>query len=371
MTSSTPPLDSDDEDLGPRAPSQAEWDAMTPAERERTIEALLTWMPRHRDLGPRAPSQAEWDAMTPAERERAAAALPTWVPHEETGAMDGQKHQRARDGFEGTLRLHSEATGRPMFVGGLMAVYFSDEARIQPDVFVVPGADPAPRHSWVVGKEGRAPEFVLEILVLGRRRKDLQDNVTRYAQLGIREYFIADIQRRQMRAYRLADPAIRLYTPVVPQLGRFHSDVLGLDVKLEGDLVRLYLGATRLYDPEEVTEALRDELNDEQMRHQETLEQALGEAQARADAEVRATTAVLARADAETRAETEARARADAEARAHDAEARAREEAQARADAEALARDEAQARADAEARARDAEAELARLRDLLARTKSQ
>ncbi len=245
--------------------------------------------------------------MTPAERERAAATLPTWVPHEETGAMDGDRHLRARDQVVGTLSAYFAAAGKKAYVSGLIAVYFSHEQRIQPDVFVVPGADPAPRNSWVVGKEGRAPEFVLEILVLGRRAKDLQDNVTRYAQLGIREYFIADIQRRQMRAYRLADPAIRLYTPVVPQLGRFHSEVLGLDVKLEGDLVRLYLGATRLYDPEEVTESLRDELNDEQMRHQETLEQALEAAQARADAEARAN-------DAEVRARAEAQARADAEA---------------------------------------------------------
>jgi Uma2 family endonuclease len=326
MTISTPPLD--DEDLGPRGPTKAEWDAMTPAERERLMEVLLTWTPRHRDPGPRAPSQAAWEAMTPAERERAADALPTWVPHEETGAMDGDRHQRARDGAVGTLAAYFAATGKKAYVSGLIAVYFFDEARIQPDVFVVLGADPAPRNSWVVGTEGRAPEFVLEILVLGRRRKDLQDNVTRYAQLGIREYFIADIQRRQMRAYRLADPAIRLYTPVVPQLGRFRSEVLGLDVKLEGDLVRFYLGATRLLDPEEVTESLRDELNDEQMRHQETLELAAGETQARLQAETRAN------------------------------------------EAESRAREEAQARADAEARAREAEAELARLREVLKSVKS-
>ena len=254
--------------------------------------------------------------------------------------MDGQRHQRARNGFEGALQMYGATTGRPWFVGGLIAVYFSGEGRIQPDVFVVPGADPAPRDSWVVGQEGRAPEFVLEILVLGHRAKDLQDNVTRYAQLGIREYFIADILHRRVWAYRLADPAIRIYTPVIPQLGRFHSAVLGLDVKLEGELVRLYHGNARLLDPEEVTEALRDELNDEQMQHQQALERIAEETQSRLQAE--------------------SRARDEAQARAN-AEAHARDEAQARANAEAHARD-------AEARARDAEAELARLRELLART---
>ena len=53
MTISTLPLDAD-EDLGPCGPSQAEWEAMTPAERERVMEVLLTWTLRHRDPGPRA-----------------------------------------------------------------------------------------------------------------------------------------------------------------------------------------------------------------------------------------------------------------------------------------------------------------------------
>ncbi len=286
------------------------------------------------DLRPRAPTQAEWDAMSPAQQARAAAALPAHVPNEELGSMDGQHHQRARDGFEGALKAHSATTGRPMFVGGLLAVYFPGERRVQPDVFVVPGAEEAPRDSWVVTKEGRAPEFALEILVLGHREKDLIDNITRYAQLGIREYFLADMRHRRLRAWRLSDPAIRIYTPIVPQLGRFHSAVLGLDVKLEGDRVRLYYGNAPLLEPEEIAERLRDDLNDEQIRHQETLERAVEAEAARVEAEA-------ARVEAEA-------AKLEAEAAKRDAEERARVEAQARA---------------------DAESELARLRAMLGITK--
>lgn len=255
--------------------------------------------------------------------------------------MDGQHHQRARNGFEGALKTHSATTGRPMFVGGLLAVYFPGERRVQPDVFVVPGAEEAPRDSWVVTKEGRAPEFALEILVLGHREKDLLDNVTRYAQLGIREYFLADLRQRRLRAWRLTDPAIRIYTPIVPQLGRFHSAVLGLDVKLEGDRVRLYYGNAPLLEPDEIAERLRDDLNDEQMRHQETQE--------------RAAEAELARQEAEA-------AKQAAEAAKHAAEAAKQAAEAAREEAEARARTEAQARA-------EAEAELTRLRALLERTK--
>ena len=82
-------------------------------------------------------------------------------------------------------------------------------------------------------------------------------------------------------AYRLVDPAIGIYTPVVPQGGRYRSEVLGLDVALEDGKVRFYDGERRLLDPEERAEALNDALNDEQMLRQEA-------EQARCDAEQRA-----------------------------------------------------------------------------------
>jgi Uma2 family endonuclease len=294
-----------------------------------------------RDDGPRAPTQAEWDAMSPAERVRAAAALPTYIPNEELGAMDGLKHQRARNGFEGALRAHGESTGRVMFVAGQLAVYFPGERRIQPDVFVVTGVAQSDRDSWVVSMEERAPEFVLEVLAQGHREKDLKNNVTRYARLGIREYFLADLRHHRLYGWRLGDPAIRLYTALVPQLGRIRSEVLGLDVKLEGDRVRLYLGSSPLLEPEEIAERVRDDLNDMQMLKQEADERA-------ADAESRAI-------GAETRAAAEAKARAEAEAAKQAAEA-AKQAAEA-------------AKQAAESRANAAEAELAQLRALLAGTK--
>lgn len=52
--------------------------------------------------------------------------------------------------------------------GGEFAVYFPGEPRVQPDGFVVPGAEQMPlRDSWVVSKEGKAPSFVLEITGAG------------------------------------------------------------------------------------------------------------------------------------------------------------------------------------------------------------
>ena len=270
--------------------------------------------------------------MTPAERTAVVASLPVWVDIEEYGAMEGDEHREVSQIVEGTLKPYFAEANPTMYLTAGMGAYFPAQPKVVPDVMAVPGGGNGRRFTWVVSHEGLKPEWVLEITVRGDRDKDFRDHVVRYAELGIREYFIADIPRRRVLAYRLADPAIRIYTPVVPQGGRYRSEVLGLDVALEDGKVRFYDGDRRLLDPDERAEALHDALNDEQMLRQE---------------------AEQARRDAEQRAADEARARRDAE--------------QARRDAEGRAADEARARHDAEKRAADAAAELARMRELLER----
>jgi len=45
------------------------------------------------DALPRAPSQAAWDAMTPAERKRVVDALPCWLTAAELSPPEGDPHQ--------------------------------------------------------------------------------------------------------------------------------------------------------------------------------------------------------------------------------------------------------------------------------------
>ena len=276
----------------------------------------ISWTPKPvgRDRGPRAPTWAEWDAMTPEQQKRAADALPTWVPPEESGAMDGDRHAEACGSFKGTLRIYFEATGQEVYVSGEIAVYCPGAHKVSPDVFVVRGASQHPRDSWVVTREGKAPEWALEVLVLGDREKDLERHVVESAELGIREYFVFDVRKRRLLGYRLNDPAVAMYSRVVPQGGFYHSEVLGLELALEGDRVRLYHGTAKLLDPDEVAEQLRDRLNDEQMQRQEAEERAATAEGRAATAEGRAASEAMARADAEERAVSEAKARADAEA---------------------------------------------------------
>jgi hypothetical protein len=294
----------------------------------------------------RAPTQAEWDALTETERAAVVESLPSWVDIEESGAMQGDEHREASQRVEGTLKSHFAAADPAMYITAEMGTYFPGEERVVPDLMAIPGGGTGQRLTWVVSREAKRPAWVLEILVAGHREKDLRDHVVRYAELGVREYFIADLIQRRILAYRLPDASIAIYTPVLAQHGRYRSDVLGLDVTLEDGVVRFYDGARRLLDPDEQIEALRDALNDELMLRQDAEERV-------EDAEQRATNEALARRDAEQRADEEARARRDAEQRAAD-------EALARRDAE-------QARQDAERQAADALAEVARMRELLER----
>lgn len=234
---------------------------------------------------PRAPTQAEWDAMTPAERTRALDALPIYVPPEECGAMEGDRHGACREAAVGALRAYFEATGQRVYVSGEMAVYFPGQLRVAPDVFAVMGAEAQPRDSWIVTREGRKPEWALEILALGDRWKDLKGHVVEYAALGIREYFIADLVRRRLWGYRLGDASIGIYTPIMPQTGRYRSEVLDLDLVLDGEKVRFYHGSARLLEPSEIAEELEDRLNDEQILRREAEERAAAEAAKRSDLE--------------------------------------------------------------------------------------
>jgi hypothetical protein len=132
----------------------------------------------------------------------------------------------------------------------------SSERRFAPDLLAVTDVEPHERTSWVVAKEGKGLDFVLEVHVAGDRRKDEKTNVERYARLGIQEYFYFDRPRLLLASYRLpagagAGPAT-IYQRIVPQSGRFASGVLGLDLALDGSRLRFFAGNAPLEDADEM-----------------------------------------------------------------------------------------------------------------------
>ena len=140
-----------------------------------------------------------------------------------------------------------------VYVGGDMLIYYRmnrNDVSVAPDVFAVFGATGThPRDSWLVWREGRAPDFVMEIASSGTWRRDATEKRVIYAEMGVTEYV-------------RFDPTGNYFTPALVMetldgtsyheqaldtdddgILRGHSAVLGLDICVTPDL------SLRLYDP--------------------------------------------------------------------------------------------------------------------------
>jgi Uma2 family endonuclease len=204
---------------------------------------------------PRAPAVEEWERMLPDERARVVAMLPAEVPLDLL-PNEGDPHRKATRGALDALDGFFRRTGRRIYLSSGLAVYYPGERRFAPDLLGVADVDPHERNSWIVGAEGKGLDFVLEVHVAGDRKKDEKTNVERYARLRIPEYFYFDRPRLRLAGYRLpavtgGAPAIA-YQRIVPQSGRFASEVLGLDLALDGPRVRFFSGTAPLEDADEM-----------------------------------------------------------------------------------------------------------------------
>lgn len=181
-----------------------------------------------------------------------------------------------------------------------------------PDVIAVLDVDDLgdedPRNAWVVADEGKGLDWVLEVMNLGDRRKDLVENVLDYAALGIFEYFVYDRLRGRLVGHRLPGPNATRYNLIPSRGGVLQSRVLGLDLTVMGSKLRFLSGGALVPEMQELLERANNIADHLENRAEEA-------DQAREAAEQRALEANKAREAAERRAEVEAVARATLEAR--------------------------------------------------------
>ena len=257
--------------------------------------------------------------------------------------------------IETASTLRQRYADRPdVYVGGDMLMYYrmnDNRTRVSPDVFAVFGVtDKRPRNSWIVWREGKPPDFVLEVASPGTWRRDGAAKRDIYAEMGVPEYWRFDPTGEcfspPLVGERLGDDGqyhpIPLDTDADGYL-RGHSEVLGLDLCASLD------GRLRLYDPA-TGQWLRNHYEAEAAREAEA---AAREAEA---ARREASEAVLEATVVTLGAEQVAR---------RAAEAGQQVEAEARRAAEAAQQVEAEARRAAEAARQAAEDEIRRLRERL------
>ncbi|MGC4118231.1 MAG: Uma2 family endonuclease [Myxococcales bacterium] len=218
---------------------------------------------------PMAPTQEEWDSLSPEERSEVVAALPGEVTEAEMAPPEGDRHFKAKTRALGALRGFFAKQRRRVYLAAELPVYYPNAPRFAPDLLAVLDAEDHERDKWLVSAEGKGLDWVLEVHVGGDRKKDAERNVIRYAQLGIPEYFLYDRAKSRLSAYRLDGPQARVYTPIVPQHGLYESLVLGLDVQVEKDRLRFYAGTALLLESEELIARLEQMLDEAQQRADE------------------------------------------------------------------------------------------------------
>ncbi len=176
-----------------------------------------------------------------------------------------------------------------VYVSGNLLIYYKEGDRdtsIAPDVFVVFGVDKKQRSSYLLWEEGKAPDFVLEILSQSTKNNDLEKKPETYAALGVKEYFIydpiGDLMELPLKVLQLAGGNYQQIAVNRLSNGDFSifSPVLGLDVRVES-------GELAFYEPNTGRKLLT---------HEEEAAARIAEATARIAAESRAEIA-------ETRAE--------------------------------------------------------------------
>ena len=184
---------------------------------------------------------------------------------------------------------------------------------IAPDVLVALGLGTHKRSSYFVWEEGKPPDWVLEVASPSTKKKDLDDKRRKYAEMGVPEYWMFDAKgdvyppgTPRLQGLKLVDGEYRpLKSRLVDGKRMIRSEVLGLDVRVDGELLRF-----------------RDVATGKDVRHRGEIEadEERAQAQTRQEAEQRKAAEVRAQQEA-ARAEQEAATRSAAEARVAELEA--------------------------------------------------
>lgn len=175
--------------------------------------------------------------------------------------------------------------------------------RVAPDVLLAFGLATHSRSSYFLWREGKPPDWVLEVASPKTALRDLNEKRVAYAKMGVPEYWLFDprgdvFPAKENRLQGLA-LAGRRYRPlparhVDGQLA-IYSKVLGLDVQVDGELMRF-----------------RGPKDGKVIPHRRETEAAAALAAARVDAETARAATEAARASTEVARRNAAERRAEA-----------------------------------------------------------
>ncbi len=128
--------------------------------------------------------------------------------------------------------------------GDILMYYVKGDPRksVSPDVLVSFGLGNKLRRTYLVWEEGKVPDFAMEFSSKGTYRNDLSRKKELYASLGIQDYFLYDAEGlylpTALMGFTLVDG---VYVPISPVAsGGLHSPSLGLDFHADNDGLGIY-----------------------------------------------------------------------------------------------------------------------------------
>ena len=137
-----------------------------------------------------------------------------------------------------------------VYVSGNMLMYYEEgnpRKSVAPDVFVVVGASrDEDRDTYLLWREPKAPDFVLEVTSKSTRRNDRVTKRALYESLGVAEYFMFDpraeyldppLQGFGLHRGRYAALQVAALPNGAPAL---YSEALGLFLHVRGQTLRLH-----------------------------------------------------------------------------------------------------------------------------------
>ncbi len=130
-------------------------------------------------------------------------------------------------------------------VSGNMMMYYEEgnpKKSISPDVYVSFGVGKRRRRIYRFWDEGKPPDFIIEFSSQGTYRDDLRKKVPLYAEIGIKEYFLCDLEGLYLPipliGYRLVDG--EYVSILVDTDGNALSETLGLKLRLHDEDIDFY-----------------------------------------------------------------------------------------------------------------------------------
>jgi Uma2 family endonuclease len=162
-------------------------------------------------------------------------------------------HRKLMTNLIETLTAFFVAAPRVYVSGNLLVFYEPGNRRrhVAPDVFVVRGVAKHDRPNYLIWRERKAPEFVIELTSSTTRREDVAQKFALYRDvLRVKEYFLfdpfEDYLDPPMQGYRLRKDE---YVAIRPVEGRLPSQVVGLHLERCGSELRLWNPKTGLWLP--------------------------------------------------------------------------------------------------------------------------